>query len=820
MFLSIKWKAILFFSLILFLVSMAWMAVSIQKGLLNLQQEINDKTSRQQLIFQEIITDEFQKLSQYAQLIVSAPAIINETPIASNNNIQQYIDENAFNWGLNLNMEYFILINENQQVIAEVGQLSEHQTQQLKAGLYKDLNLALQKSQKMVFCDSDCLQVVLEPVVFKNGKKGVVGYAQNMSELVTRYAYLSNTNIAILLASIKPSNNNLDTALNPNNVINKQQEKKINLLQEQSLWKPWAMSNYQTMLPVLEDFYHTGTNTNLSLSDVFSTVYFFNNLTIEGINQTGKPALYLNIFSGAKSIEAFKEGLLNTVTITLLVFVFSEIILILLLLGPLKKIKRLASIYEDLPNRDYQKAITLVSDSKSFFKDEFSAIEQHAMQLANELKEVDEEMALSQQELEQKVQVLSSAQDHLQQIFDQSTLYIATLNTDLTISSTNRNLQKIFNRQLQNSDWLSLIPDREEKQQLTNELKALLNKQQPEIQMLITMHTQDKEKALRIFWSYAVVADNNGENKVLAVGLPLSASTLLSNLQRGYDLNEAATNESAQVLKNDLTKSYQATLSSEHSELAMAVKNSVLKQDFKLSLQPRFAVKHLVIREYEAVISIENPACNSLDYLTIKKIIENESESESFLVDEWLIETVFKRIKDELEYHQNIGLIIPISSCALLDTRLLRLLQKVNNQYSLPFGCVNFEINELTDIKSETNAIQRKIKELHEMGHEASWQIDKVPELTIIRQFDVDNISLPMSLFDKKENLEKVKQFMLVAKDRGISITAKGVLSQEQYLLLQQLGVDKVQGDFIKEPQTSLLNSLDIVAIQANINNL
>ena len=105
MFVSIKWKAVIFLSLVLFLISLAWVTQSIYQNIENYRAAIEQNQKRHQQILDQLISDNYLKLSEYAQLIVDNPQIKSKKITENSHSIKQYLQDKWFAWNLNIGID-------------------------------------------------------------------------------------------------------------------------------------------------------------------------------------------------------------------------------------------------------------------------------------------------------------------------------------------------------------------------------------------------------------------------------------------------------------------------------------------------------------------------------------------------------------------------------------------------------------------------------------------------------------------------------------------------------------------------------------------
>ena len=496
-------------------------------------------------------------------------------------------------------------------------------------------------------------------------------------------------------------------------------------------------------------------------------------------------------------------------------FFISEVVLILLLLGPLRKIKRLAMIYQDFPNGNYQKAIALDKNSPAFFKDEISELETHAFKLAKELKNMDSEVELSKKQLIDKVTLLTSSQDYLQRLFEQSNLCIALLKPDLSISSNNRYLTELLEINASHKSFLELLCKDEEKQKVQTALLDFEAGKINEVQILTAVWARNN-KTLKVFWSFSSTMDSQGESKVLAMGMPILTTDTAQLFTEQSSINKNLTQARLEFNSPDF-------INQNKEQTMQCLVRSIADKNIQLLFEPRFAVNHLVINDYQVRLKFNDLDCQLLSYNSVRTYFAEAIDI--VCLDEHILKLTYEFIKQQQPAHHDLKVCLAIAAQTLISGRFISLVEKMNQIPELVIPAVHFEIDYSATWCSQV-AFKNNLLKLHELGHEVTLRIlnEKIEYWDELDSIAVDFLKISDNLLEKLklsgDFQNRLLKLINAAHNNDRPVVIEGVNSEHDYLALKQAGADWVQGALIKEPQPALINSLDIVAIQALLKNL
>ena len=154
------------------------------------------------------------------------------------------------------------------------------------------------------------------------------------------------------------------------------------------------------------------------------------------------------------------------------------------------------------------------------------------------------------------------------------------------------------------------------------------------------------------------------------------------------------------------------------------------------------------------------------------------------------------------------GLEAPVTSVNfsrrnLADPELSRKIDSVVRLSGIPKNLIEIEVTETAD-EFSIGDLSAFVDELHKLGYKVS--IDDFgsasSSLTLLREVSFDTLKIDKGFVDKskKRDLAILTYIIKLAKEINTDIVAEGVEQQKQVELLDDLGVDVIQGYYFDKP--------------------
>lgn len=507
MFISIRWKAVLLLSMIMLLITMAWIAQSVYSNLHVYSEKTKQDELRYQNVLDQLISDNYLKLSQFGQLIGSYSYIKSSNTNSDQKALQDQLSSQWFELNLSVGMDYISVADAQGKVIVEAHQfLGEESLEQFHSAVKVfSSTTGNQKINSFVFCNEHCLQVVTEPFFFKNGEQGYLILGQNMSDLIARYALISESDIAILIQRppTKTSNHYID---NWNGQI-------------------WAASNFSETFERLKNYSLEHSEVNGLNQD--SLIWHEWNKSIRIANviprnyfQVGYPAKYVSLIDNSIQQQLLRKEIITQVLTGLAGWLFAVILLMIVMLGPIQRVLTVVRALSFLPKQEFEKAKSVLVRKQTTTRDELTELEDSTLLLTHELNQLQEQVSHSKDKLREQVLAVTRSKDFLQRLFDNANLFILTQDLHFTNCDSNYLFSKSFDTSEINH-FTDLMVNDSDKNIFENGVTLLSDGQRERFQQEALM-THLGEESIIVAWTHTLVENENGENRILSIGMDIT----------------------------------------------------------------------------------------------------------------------------------------------------------------------------------------------------------------------------------------------------------------------------------------------------------
>lgn len=239
----------------------------------------------------------------------------------------------------------------------------------------------------------------------------------------------------------------------------------------------------------------------------------------------------------------------------------------------------------------------------------------------------------------------------------------------------------------------------------------------------------------------------------------------------------------------------------ERKKLESDIKNGLKNGEFKPYYQPKVNIKTGRLCGMEALSrwSHDGQIITPGSYIPIM-----ETNDTIRILDLHILKCVCEDIAGWLKE----GLEAPVTSVNfsrrnLADPELSRKIDSVVRLSGIPKDLIEIEVTETAD-EFSIGDLSAFVDELHKLGYKVS--IDDFgsasSSLTLLREVSFDTLKIDKGFVDKskKRDLAILTYIIKLAKEINTDIVAEGVEQQKQVELLDDLGVDVIQGYYFDKP--------------------
>jgi diguanylate cyclase (GGDEF)-like protein/PAS domain S-box-containing protein len=420
-FFSLKWKVVALLSLILLIVNagLATMGYYEQRQLfLTYQQQIREQQSRQ---VKALLEKSFFKLEQIAQMIPSLATAATpspETPLSSK--LQHFFTHSAstleLEWGLEMASFYSA---HNEQLFSWHSSVDDD--------AFKNLISSVNSAEvplNMLYCDLQCSQFVAVPLLEKGSKAGVLLVGRSLADLVIEFNELAKTNVAViskpksdqLLAGYKRYLHRWRRYIAAASDLNQQ----MTLLEE--------ITQKIDMKSLIND------NTTIKVNGQHYAMSI-----VPASSDTGIISADFLLLSDITSVvNQIRAATIKSVLIGLLGFALSEILLLLMLRRPLKRLLLISNSLPLLAKNAYNQVRSILGrQHHARYQDEVDIAGGSAIELSHTLERLHQELQEQNEQLQKHSDELSSERDFLSAIMNSAQVIILTQDCDGTILTIN-----------------------------------------------------------------------------------------------------------------------------------------------------------------------------------------------------------------------------------------------------------------------------------------------------------------------------------------------------------------------------------------------
>ncbi|RBW48569.1 EAL domain-containing protein [Marinobacter sp. F3R11] len=508
MFVSIKWKAVVFLSLVLVVIIAAWVAQQVFKTLDHYEDRVTDLHLQQERVIDWQLEENVLRLSQLAQLIAESPRIQTADKNHQQEEMNSFLQREWFRLNINTGVDYLAVysaagnrlgIAMNPVFFQDPGALIQATEQLVQAS---DPGMP----QSFLYCGFGCSQFVIEPFVLGNGAEAVMVIGQNIADVIQQFQQISSDELAILLDDLDRYSSDTENERSLGN-WNK---------------RVWAASNFPKTFAQLQGIEAIVPFDTLSSDQAFeyeSRRLLFNRLDLTRFKTIGAVPHFVAIIDETPEYNNLVSSVTASLLTGVMALVIAEALLVMLILSPLRRLIAVVEALNLLPKHEYEKAQQKIRSHQGYISDELTLLENSTRFVTQELETLHIEVKKKNHSLKGQIAIISRSRAFLERLIDSSHLFIVTHTTDGTILTTNSSFEKEFSRpitrfsQIFNSDVACTDYD--------NKIKLLQNGKRDVIQ-LDTQFTNGHGHTVYADWTCSLVEDENGQSVVLATGVDLT----------------------------------------------------------------------------------------------------------------------------------------------------------------------------------------------------------------------------------------------------------------------------------------------------------
>ena len=307
----------------------------------------------------------------------------------------------------------------------------------------------------------------------------------------------------------------------------------------------------------------------------------------------------------------------------------------------------------------------------------------------------------------------------------------------------------------------------------------------------------------------------------LASPFNLSGHEVLISASIGIALNQTASEEPDEILRNADTAMYRAkdqgrgcfelfdkdkhTRSAALSELETGLRRALARDEFRVHYQPIISLENWRISGFEALLRWEHP---DHGYISPLKFIPVAEECGLIIeVGQWVLREACRQLRGWQEQFPSdppLSIGVNLSGKQFSQPDLIDCISQILTETGLDAHSLKLEITERAIIENIDTAAM-VLKRIKALG--ARLSLDDFgtgySSLSYLHRFPIDTLKIDRSFVSRinlPKNAEMVKTILMLARNLGMDVVAEGVETREQVLQLTGLNCEFVQGYLLSKP--------------------
>jgi diguanylate cyclase (GGDEF)-like protein/PAS domain S-box-containing protein len=399
LFFSLRWKLAILFGIIFLILQSVFAFVAYFNAQDNFEKDRKNIQANHFNIANTLTKDSFLVLEQFAELV----SVVNDTSQQSSKvqqNTVSSLNENWSRWQLIWDIENIAFFDKQSILVKSWGTRLIDPDEKVRQVLMKEL------PEHQVFCPDNCYQQAIIPVMGKSDIAGVFSVIRSFSDVIIKYRDATTSDIGILIVD----NTAINKAGKPSNSRWKYKLSGMTKPEKNSPVFEFISQHY-----TIDEFFNTSKRIGFN-----NALYEIRVLPIEESKGNDKPPFFFFIDDITKDIDHLNDDLKHIWIYSFLGLLASLLLILLALHVSLRPITRLSKALPLLSKNDFgqfREQIT-VKDSTSLGYDEIDKLSFTALNLADQLEHLEQEMRGQTFSLMEKSQELAKERDFIKQLVE------------------------------------------------------------------------------------------------------------------------------------------------------------------------------------------------------------------------------------------------------------------------------------------------------------------------------------------------------------------------------------------------------------------
>ncbi|MGD8933081.1 MAG: diguanylate cyclase, partial [Chromatiales bacterium] len=508
-FFSLKWKAVLIFSLVLIIVNAGLAGLGYKQLKKQFTQQQTRLRQQQTHELDALLGTSFNELEQIASLIPNMAPALSAKESMRVRLATVFANQSAtleFDWGLD-EASYFSSDNELLFTWRPTVNIERFQP------MIEQVNATEQPDYRLD-CPDQCRQYVAIPVLDKGQKNGVLLLSRLISSVIISFKEITGADIAIVTQERGRDWKNTNAKLLPS-------------------WGYYVVAltepryNMPLLLNVSEHYRFDDFLLSSRKLDLEDRHYTIQSIQIHQDDESNTHFLIINNIT--KAVTHINQATQNSLLFGLIGFLLSESLLLLLLWRPLKRLLLVSQSLPLLAHNAYQEVRSKLNiESRSWHQDEIDIAGQTTLELTHTLESLHNEIQQQTQNLIERGQELERERDFVTSLLNSAQVIILTQDDNGDILTLNPEGRKCLQDRLALSDedelnFFQLVSPSSDTNAVHRSIEALKTGKLSAYQHDSRIETLDGEQ-ISISWVHSRLHGKaiSGEEQILSVGLDIT----------------------------------------------------------------------------------------------------------------------------------------------------------------------------------------------------------------------------------------------------------------------------------------------------------
>jgi diguanylate cyclase (GGDEF)-like protein len=242
----------------------------------------------------------------------------------------------------------------------------------------------------------------------------------------------------------------------------------------------------------------------------------------------------------------------------------------------------------------------------------------------------------------------------------------------------------------------------------------------------------------------------------------------------------------------------------ERMQIEMDLRRAIEREQLHLVYQPIVAMSDRSLAGFEALLRWRHPARGLIPPSTFIPIAE---ETGSILeIGDWVLDRVCRDLTEWRHKLDDAIINVNLSAMQLQVPDLVQRIEETVTRNAVPARRVRLEITE-TAIAAHPESAARALHAVRSLGIQLCIDDFGVGYSSLISllRYPFTSLKIDRSLIagiaTSLEHREMVTAVTTLARNLGLEVVAEGVETEEQFEMLEEIGIDFVQGYYVAEPR-------------------